>query len=313
QESKTTLIVNYIPQDMTDQTFRMMFEAVASLNNCKIVRHKPSGWSYGFGFVDYNTTEDAQKAIDKLNGFTIGNKVLKVAFSRPGGDNTKGANLYVCNIPKQLPEAEFRKAFEAYGNIVNCRLLRDKSTGLPKGCGFVLYDKKAEAQAAISSLSGTFFPGSTMGLQIRYADDNSAKVRPPNNVPNFGQQMGGPGPIRPPANRFQARFNPMGGGPLPQQKMTHMNGNKSQAPPGCTLYVYNIGYDANQEGITALFAQCGIVNKVDIMWDWQRQQCKGFCFVTMATQEEAQNAIQTLNGFMYTNKPLQVSLYSKRF
>lgn len=313
--SQTNLIINYIPQGMTEDNFRMLFQTIGPLKNCKICRNKVTGWSYGFGFVDYFTAEDAQKAIDKLNGHQVENKRLKVAFSRPGAEVNKGGNLYLRNLPKLTNENQLKNAFEIYGNIVNCRVLRDKGTGLCNGTGFVLFNKKLEAQGAMDAMSGKFLEGSTDGLVIRFADDNSQKLRAPNktyvpaflNPPHF--PMSGPGPIRPSTNRFQARFNPMGGNlgaPIPQQP----NMRQASEVGGFTLYVYNVGFHPNEQNLAALFSKYGVVNKVDIIWDWQKNQSKGFAFVSMATREAAQLAIDNLNGYQLYNRPLQVSFYA---
>ncbi|KAK3708102.1 hypothetical protein QZH41_000052 [Actinostola sp. cb2023] len=297
---------------MTDESFRKLFSAVGPLKNSKICRNKVTGWSYGYGFVDYFTAEQAQAAIDQLNGHQLENKRLKVAFSRPGADVNKGANLYIRNLPQLITENQLRKHFELFGNIVNCRVLQDKATGLCNGNGFVLFEKKTEAQAAMDGMNGKAIGGGQEALVIRYADDNSTKLRPPvkSFIPGYFNQppphnhMSGPGPIRPPMNRFQARFNPLGGGPMPQQH------NKAVESGGFTLYVYNVGYHPSEQNLAALFAQFGVVNKVDIIWDWQKNQSKGFAFISMATREAAQLSIDNLNGYMFSNRALQVSFYA---
>jgi RNA recognition motif-containing protein len=112
-------------------------------------------------------------------------------------------------------------------------------------------------------------------------------------------------------NRFQSRFNPMGGNlgaPISQQP----NIRQASEVGGFTLYVYNVGYHPNEQNLAALFSQYGVVNKVDIIWDWQKNQSKGFAFVSMATKEAAQSAIDNLNGYMLYSRPLQVSFYSGR-
>ncbi|GIX68660.1 hypothetical protein CEXT_512281 [Caerostris extrusa] len=98
--SQTNLIVNYLPQTLTDYEFKNLFQAIGQVKACKIVRHKSTGYSYGFGFVEYGREADATKAIQTMNGLQLGNKKIKVAFSRPGGDNIKNANLYLRESPK---------------------------------------------------------------------------------------------------------------------------------------------------------------------------------------------------------------------
>ena len=62
------------------------------------------------------------------------------------------------------------------------------------------------------------------------------------------------------------------------------------------LYVGNLPYDTNDQDLGALFANAGTVDSVNVMRDMATGRARGFAFVEMATDEEAQKAIQTLNN-----------------
>ena len=113
-----------------------MFVAIGQVRASKIIRDKATGYSYGFGFVDYMNPEDAEKAIHELNGMPVQNKTIKVAFSR-NHDEAKGANLYIRNLPRDWNTDQLKEMFEISGAVVNCRILTDQFTGLSKGV--VLY------------------------------------------------------------------------------------------------------------------------------------------------------------------------------
>ena len=66
---KTKLIINYLPQSMTDQEFNALFSAIGPLDSVKVMRDRKTDYSYGYGFVDYVKPGDAQCAISKLNGY----------------------------------------------------------------------------------------------------------------------------------------------------------------------------------------------------------------------------------------------------
>jgi len=59
-----------------------------------------TGYSYGFGFVNYQKADDAIRAIQTLNGLQIQNKRIKVSYARPPGEDRKETNLYVTNLPR---------------------------------------------------------------------------------------------------------------------------------------------------------------------------------------------------------------------
>lgn len=173
--NRTNLIINYIPQTLTDEEFRSMFLSIGPIKSAKIVRDKATGYSYGFGFVDYEKVEDAQRAMQTLNGLQMQNKTIKVALARPGGEEIKGANLYVRNLPRHYQQMDLERLFQRFGTIIQSRVLTDQSTGQSKGVGFVLFDQKKQAEEAISQISGTVPAGGTEPLLIKFADDNAKK------------------------------------------------------------------------------------------------------------------------------------------
>src|SRR5688572_14336715 len=107
---KDTLIINYLPQTLADEDFESMFASVGELRACKIVRDRATGYSFGFGFVEYVNDSDASKAIELLNGTQLQNKTIKVAYSRKG-EKIKGATLHVRNLPKTCSVKELETLF----------------------------------------------------------------------------------------------------------------------------------------------------------------------------------------------------------
>ena len=65
---------------------------------------------------------------------------------------------------------------------------------------------------------------------------------------------------------------------------------------GRKLYVGNLPYSANQQILQETFGQCGTVDSVNVITNRDTGQSKGFAFVEMSSDSEAQKAIQELNG-----------------
>lgn len=317
EEKPSNLIVNYLPQMLTDAEFKNLFMSVGHVKACKIIRHKATGYSYGFGFVEYTNPADAVRAIETLNGFNLQNKKIKVAFSRPGGTTIKNANLYICNIPRHLTEEQLHEIFSKFGDIIQCRLLKEATGNRNKGVGFVLYDKRCQAEEAIKKLNGQVLEGSTDPLSVKFAEDNAKKIRVQMNhnmaqagVSPFGTPIGGRfaagGPVR---QTFQGRYRynpmtngmgPMGGYSCPPTALT-VGGD------GHILFVYNIGPDTDEKTLWQVFARYGTVQKVNVIREGATGSGKGYGFVSMVNYEEAVMAIESLNGFNLFGKPLQVS------
>ncbi|KAG1693788.1 ELAV-like protein 4 [Nymphon striatum] len=77
EDSKTNLIVNYLPQTMTQEDLRSLFSSIGEVESCKLIRDKVTGQSLGYGFVNYVRSEDAEKAVSTLNGLRLQNKTIK--------------------------------------------------------------------------------------------------------------------------------------------------------------------------------------------------------------------------------------------
>ncbi len=73
------------------------------------------------------------------------------------------------------------------------------------------------------------------------------------------------------------------------------------------LYVGNLSYNVTENDLQDLFAQHGPVTEVNLMQDKMSGRPRGFGFVTMATKEGADAAIQNLNGKEWEGRALTVN------
>ncbi|MEW5745502.1 MAG: RNA-binding protein [Nitrospirota bacterium] len=76
---------------------------------------------------------------------------------------------------------------------------------------------------------------------------------------------------------------------------------------GRKLYVGNISFKATQDAVRGLFEQVGPVESVNLITDAHTGQLKGFGFVEMTSEEDAQKAIDTLNGSVFMERSLSVA------
>ncbi len=73
------------------------------------------------------------------------------------------------------------------------------------------------------------------------------------------------------------------------------------------LYVGNLPYETDEAALQDLFSQAGTVDTVQIMRDRETGRARGFAFVEMATEADAQNAINQLNERPFGGRTLAVN------
>jgi cold-inducible RNA-binding protein len=78
------------------------------------------------------------------------------------------------------------------------------------------------------------------------------------------------------------------------------------------IYVGNLNKATTQEEINTLFAQAGTVTSVELVKDRVTGQSKGFAFVSMPTQAEADKAISMFNGYSLADSALKVNVAKPR-
>lgn len=78
------------------------------------------------------------------------------------------------------------------------------------------------------------------------------------------------------------------------------------------LYVGNLAYSTTEEGLQQLFSQAGTVTSVHLLADRDTGQSRGFAYVTMGTQAEAQKAIGQFHEFGLAGRQLTVSVARPR-
>lgn len=78
------------------------------------------------------------------------------------------------------------------------------------------------------------------------------------------------------------------------------------------LYVGNLPFASTAQDLEALFGQVGTVSVVEIIFDKFTGRSRGFAFVTMASGDEAQQAVEKFHGHELEGRPLAVNIARPR-
>ena len=300
-ESKTNLIVNYLPQSMISEEFKALFQSIGQLESCKLIKDKKTNQNLGYGFVNYMNMEDAEKAIQSINGLKIENKMIKVSYARPSCDNIKGANLYINGIPKNWSINDLNLYFSSCGKIITSRILVN-SNNQSKGIAFVRYDTKNEADLAINKLNGSVPSGSNEVIIVKFANFPSIFNLKYSNSTLASTDSN--------SSMYQAKM------PFQYQLNTSCSNSCLLSPiiqtqnTAWSLFVSNLPIDFEENTLWRLFGPFGAVLDVKIIRNQSNHKCKGFGFVKMTSYDDAINAINNLNGLNLGNRFLQVAFKS---
>ena len=342
--AQTNLIVNYLPQSMSQEEVLAFFTNYGSVQSCKLIRDKVTGQSLAYAFVNFVKAVDAARAIQALNGYHLEGKVIKVSYARPSSNNIKNANLYISELPPSFSQQDLDALFMPYGTIITSRVVTDPGTGMGKGIAFVRYDQNVQAQSAIDSLHGTTPAGCQKPINVKFANSPRpmggtgptlmpgrmnvggqgsaiATISPQQRQPR-GLAQGGAGPMR--HAQASYRYNPMGG----HQDYAMARGPAAVAagmaaspygmptvqptPNGWCIFVYNIPIDCQESLLYQLFGPFGAITQVKVIREPGTTKCKGYGFVNMVNYEDAYNAVLSLNGYQLMGKSLQVSFKTSK-
>ncbi|KAI7896099.1 uncharacterized protein EV154DRAFT_493491 [Mucor mucedo] len=167
----TNVYVKNLDETVNDQQLSEMFGKYGPITSA-IVQVDEENHSKGFGFVNFEDHEDAQKAVDALNETEQADgKILYVARAQKKSEREEelrkqyeqakleklakyqGVNLYVKNLDDDLDDEKLRQEFSVYGVITSAKVMADEK-GQSKGFGFVCFSSPDEATKAVTEMNG---------------------------------------------------------------------------------------------------------------------------------------------------------------
>uniref|UniRef100_T1J2T6 RRM domain-containing protein n=1 Tax=Strigamia maritima TaxID=126957 RepID=T1J2T6_STRMM len=172
-EEDTTLFVTNLNFETTDEILRRHMSKCGRVHSATISTKsnvKKSGeiLSLGFGFVQYKTKKDANKALEQLQNTSLDGHTLQLKRSnkktksslqttRKKTQKTKQTSnkILVRNIPFQAHKSEVEKLFSTFGGLTNIRLPAKTFSDHHRGFGFVEFASRQDAKRAFDALSSS--------------------------------------------------------------------------------------------------------------------------------------------------------------
>ncbi|KAM9685167.1 polyadenylate-binding protein 4 isoform 2-T2 [Trichechus inunguis] len=165
----TNVYIKNFGEEVDDESLKELFSQFGKTLSVKVMRD-PSGKSKGFGFVSYEKHEDANKAVEEMNGKEISGKVIFVGRAQKKVERQaelkrkfeqlkqerisryQGVNLYIKNLDDTIDDEKLRKEFSPFGSITSAKVMLED--GRSKGFGFVCFSSPEEATKAVTEMNG---------------------------------------------------------------------------------------------------------------------------------------------------------------
>ncbi len=160
-EKDANLLVKNIDKEVTQQEIYDKFSAFGNVVSCKLETYPNSKESRGYAYVQFEKPEDAQRAIDTLNGQELKGKKLEVTTKKEKKDLDKkdakptaveSNNLFVKNLPQGTTDEKLKSMFGSFGAIISASVQRNDKGDL-KDYGYVCFKEIADAKKAIDAMN----------------------------------------------------------------------------------------------------------------------------------------------------------------
>ncbi|GFP83481.1 polyadenylate-binding protein 8 [Phtheirospermum japonicum] len=271
------IFIKNLDKAIDNKALHDTFSSFGNILSCKIATD-PAGQSKGYGFVQFDSEEGAQNAIDKLNGMLINDKQVFVGhFLRKqerdtAVTKTKFNNVFVKNLAESIKDDDLKNVFVEYGPITSSVVMRD-ADGKSRCFGFVNFENADDAAKAVEALNG------------KKIDDKEWFVGKAQKKSEREQEL-------------KSRF----------EQTTREAVDKLQ---GVNLYVKNLDDTIDDEKLKELFSEHGTITSCKVMRD-PSGISRGSGFVAFSTPEEASRALSEMNGKMVISKPLYVAVAQRK-
>ncbi|XP_028819448.1 polyadenylate-binding protein 1-like isoform X2 [Denticeps clupeoides] len=165
----TRVYIKNFGEDMDDEKLREVFSKYGNAMSIRVMTDD-GGKSLGYGFVSFERHEDAQRAVDEMNGKELNGRTiyvgraqtkverqteLKRRFEQMKQDRMtryQGVNLYVKNLDDGIDDERLRKEFSPFGTITSAKVMMEG--GRSRGFGFLCFSSPEEATKAVTEMNG---------------------------------------------------------------------------------------------------------------------------------------------------------------
>ncbi|TXG58121.1 hypothetical protein EZV62_015950 [Acer yangbiense] len=194
------------------------------------------------------------------------------------------ARLYVGNLPYTMTSSQLSEVFGEAGRVLSAQIVYDRVTDRSRGFGFITMRSMEEAKEAIRLFDGSF---SRLSAIRRYI-----------------LCQGGERTIKGP--KIQR------GGERDVTEPIIQNSYRGYIDSPHKIYAGNLGWGLSSQGLREVFADQPGLLSAKVIYERDSGRSRGFGFVSFETAEDAESALNALNGVEVEGRPLRLNVAAER-
>ncbi|XP_019231776.1 PREDICTED: polyadenylate-binding protein RBP47-like [Nicotiana attenuata] len=264
---------------MDEDYLRNCFASTNEVASIKVIRNKQTGFSEGYGFVEFFTHAAAEKVLQTYSCMTMPNvdqpfRLNWATFSMGDKRANNGSDLsiFVGDLAADVTDTLLHETFATkYPSVKAAKVVFDANTGRSKGYGFVRFGDDNERSQAMTEMNGVYCSSRPMRIGAATPRKSSG---------------------------YQQQYSSQGG---------YSNGGPAQGSQpdadstNTTIFVGGLDPNVSDEDLRQPFAQYGEIVSVKIPVG------KGCGFVQFANRNDAEEALQKLNGTAIGKQTVRLS------
>ncbi|KAG5282335.1 hypothetical protein AALO_G00054860 [Alosa alosa] len=292
-----SLYVGDLHPDVTESMLYQKFSPAGPIMSIRVCRDVITRRSLGYAYVNFQQPADAECALDTMNYEVLKGRPMRIMWSQrdPGLRKSGVGNIFIKNMDESIDNKALYDTFSAFGNILSCKVVCDERGS--KGYGFVHFETQEAANRAIETMNG-------MLLNDRKVQEAGKEMETFSADPSIANPK-----LQSLWKNCQLSAISFVGHFKSRKEREAECGAKAMV--FTNVYIKNFGETYDDKQLENIFSEFGKTLSVRVMRD-ERGNSRGFGFVNYENHEDAQKAVDAMNGKELNGRILYVGRAQKR-
>jgi splicing factor 3B subunit 4 len=177
QDKEATVYIGNLDERVTDSLVWELMLQAGRIVNVHLPKDRVTQTHQGYGFVEFQTEEDAEYAAKIMNQVRLYGKPIRV--NKASADKQKtlevGAELFIGNLDPMVDEKTLYDTFGRFGTLVAAPKIARDEANLSKGYGFVSFADFDSSDDAIANMNGQYLMNKEISVQYAYKKDGKGE------------------------------------------------------------------------------------------------------------------------------------------